>query len=77
MTSLQPEVQENVGLATALRMQIEELRDEGWDIAFDNGLGGERLPANTEATLFKVAQEALTNVRKHAETQQSRSPSNV
>lgn len=69
MTSLQPEVQENVGLATALRMKIKELQDEGWDIAFDNGLDGERLPANAEATLFKVAQEALTNVRKHAETQ--------
>ncbi len=72
MTSLQPEVQENVGLATALRMQIEELQAEGWDITFDDGLDGQRLSANAEATLFKVAHEALTNVRKHAGTQRVR-----
>ncbi len=69
ITSLQPQIRENVGLATALRMQIEEYQAEGWDITFDDGLGGQRLSTNAEATLYKVAHEALTNVRKHAGTQ--------
>ncbi len=50
-------------------MRIEILKAEGWEIVFEDGLGEERLPPRAEATLFQIAQEALTNVRKHAGTQ--------
>jgi signal transduction histidine kinase len=30
------------------------------------GLAGERLPVHIETTLFRIAQEALTNIVKHA-----------
>ncbi len=60
------------GLATALRLQVEAQRTEGWTIGYDETLGSERLPPTIETTLFGVAQEALTNARKHASTTRAR-----
>jgi signal transduction histidine kinase len=42
------------------------LRAEGWDVGFSENLGTARLPAAIETALFRVTQEALSNVRKHA-----------
>ena len=53
-------------------MQAEELRAEGYETTYEETLGGARLPAALETALFRVAQEALTNVRKHAQTDQVR-----
>jgi signal transduction histidine kinase len=49
-------------------MQITEMRAGGYDARFEETLGEERLPAALETALFRVTQEALSNVRKHAET---------
>jgi signal transduction histidine kinase len=49
-------------------MQAESLRTEGWDVTYDESLGSDRLPAALETALFRVALEALTNIRKHART---------
>ena len=38
----------------------------GMNVAFDVQLGHTRLPARVEFALFRIAQEALTNVRRHA-----------
>jgi PAS domain S-box-containing protein len=65
---LRPTALDDFGLATAVRLRVEELRAEGWQIGFEETLGKERLPADVETALFRVAQEALTNVRKHAQT---------
>jgi len=51
-----------------VRLHVEALRTEGWAIDYDETLGDERLPAALETVLYRVAQEALTNVRKHADT---------
>jgi signal transduction histidine kinase len=59
-------------LATALRLQVEAQRADGWTIAYDETLGPERLPPRIETTLFWIAQEALTNIRKHAGTTRAR-----
>ena len=59
-------------MATALLLQVETQRNEGWTITYDETLGSERLPPTIETTLFRVAQEALTNARKHARTTQAR-----
>src|SRR5947209_41368 len=40
-------------------------------VTYDETLGPERLPPTLETTLFSVAQEALTNVRKHAHASQA------
>ncbi|HET7271923.1 MAG TPA: ATP-binding protein [Rubrobacter sp.] len=52
----------------ALRLQVETLQSEGWDIRYVETLGDDRLPPTLETALYRVAQEALTNVRKHADT---------
>jgi PAS domain S-box-containing protein len=69
---LRPTVLDDFGLAAAVRQQIETLRSEGWEVGLEEALGEERLPPEIETTLFRVAQEALTNVRKHARASQVR-----
>ncbi|MDQ3912564.1 MAG: PAS domain-containing sensor histidine kinase [Actinomycetota bacterium] len=63
---LRPAALEDLGLAAAIRTQVERLRDEGWAISYEEALEGERLPHDMEVALYRVAQEALTNVRKHS-----------
>jgi PAS domain S-box-containing protein len=72
IAGLRPTVLDDFGLAMALRLQIEAQRKDGWTLLFDEALGAERLPRTIETTLFGVAQEALTNVRKHARTMRAR-----
>lgn len=45
---------------------MEGLRAEGWQITYRQVAAAERLSPAVETALFRVAQEALTNVRKHA-----------
>jgi hydrogenase maturation protease len=68
IAGLRPTALDDFGLATALRLQVEAQRADGWSILFEESLGPERLPPTIETTLFSIAQEALTNVRKHAQT---------
>lgn len=69
---LRPTVLDDFGLARAISTEIETLRGDGWQVDFQANLGGERLPIATEAALYRVAQEALTNVRKHAQARSVR-----
>jgi signal transduction histidine kinase len=59
-------VLDDFGLATAIRLEVEVLRGEGWQVTYEEDLGDQRLPPQIETALYRVAQEALTNVRKHA-----------
>jgi PAS domain S-box-containing protein len=70
IASLRPTALDDLGLAAALRLQIDSLRAEGWEITYEEDLWEERLPAEIETSLYGIAQEALTNVRKHARTTQ-------
>lgn len=66
IAGLRPTIVEELGLASALRMHVEALRTDGWTITYEEALGPERLPPTLETALFRVALEALTNIRKHA-----------
>ena len=66
VADLRPTVLDDFGLARALRLQVERLSEEGLRATFEEDLGGGRLPEVVETTLFRVAQEAMTNVRKHS-----------
>lgn len=69
---LRPTALDDFGLAVAFRMRVEELKNEGWEIGHEDALGEERLPDEIETALYRIAQEALTNVRKHARTTRAR-----
>lgn len=70
---LRPTTLDDFGLQTALRMEIEELRAEGWDITFEGRLEEkERVSQEIETALFRVAQQAVNNIKKHAETRRAR-----
>lgn len=65
---LNPSVLDNRGLPTALRRHVEEEgRVLGLQIQVKvDGLGAVRLPRPVEISLYRIAQEALTNVGRHA-----------
>jgi signal transduction histidine kinase len=65
---LRPRVIEDFGLITALSNHIDVFSERsGIPVDFhQHGFSDERIPAVTEMTLYRVAQEALTNVFRHA-----------
>lgn len=64
---LRPSVLDDFGLETALRQYLSERQAEaGWDLQVDFDLHGVELPAHLETTVFRIVQEAATNVVKHA-----------
>ena len=69
IANLRPTTLDDFGLATAVRMSVDDLRGEGFEVSYEETLGGKRLPATLETALFRVAQEAVANVRKHAQTE--------
>lgn len=68
IANLRPTTLDDFGLSAAIRLQVENLRQEGWDVIYEESVGDERLPATVETALYRITQEALTNVRKHAQT---------
>jgi PAS domain S-box-containing protein len=66
IADLRPTALDDFGLAAAVRLQVEKISSEGSQVDYEEALGNERLPPEVETALFRVAQEALTNVHKHA-----------
>jgi PAS domain S-box-containing protein len=70
---LRPTALDDFGLAAAVRLRVEELKKEGWRIDYKEDLGeGLRLSPEIETALYRIVQEALTNVGKHARTTRAR-----
>ncbi len=66
---LHPPLLESNGLATAIRNYIQELEAHSHlDLSFTVDGQPRRLPADQELALFRIGQEALANVIKHAES---------
>jgi len=65
--ALRPPVLEELGLLAALQELIDDLINQhGINTQFDVQGTQRRLPVDTELALFRIAQEALSNVWKHA-----------
>ena len=65
---LRPGALDDHGLETALSNYVEEW-SKHYDVGVDFqsvGLGTERFPPHIETTIYRIVQEALTNVSKHA-----------
>jgi signal transduction histidine kinase len=41
-------------------------QDTSVEVDLEIGIGDERLPADVETTMYRIVQEALTNIAKHA-----------
>ena len=63
---LRPTVLEDFGVAAAIRSEVESLREQGFRVSYTDGIGEARLAEVVETTLYRIAQEALSNIRKHA-----------
>ena len=72
IANLRPTTLDDLGLAATISLESERLREDGYQVDYQEELGDERLPDAAEIALFHVAQEALTNVRKHAQTRRVR-----
>jgi signal transduction histidine kinase len=66
IADLRPTALDDLGLGAAVRMQVEKISNEGSQVDYEETLRDERLPPEVETALFRITQEALTNVRKHA-----------
>ena len=67
---LRPKALDDFGLLAAVERLVETFRaSTGIGVEFESRLGEQRLPADVETTLYRVIQEALTNVAKHAGAQ--------
>lgn len=69
---LRPAVLDDLGLLAALRWLARWLEERtGLRVALAIGDVDERLPADLETLVFRVSQEALTNVLKHARVERA------
>jgi signal transduction histidine kinase len=64
---LRPSALDDFGLAPAIERLVDTHRqDASVDVDLEIQLGDGRLPADVETTMYRIVQEALTNVTKHA-----------
>jgi signal transduction histidine kinase len=64
---LRPKALDDFGLVPALERLVENFREQtGMTVQLEARLGPERLPGEVETALYRITQEALTNVVKHA-----------
>jgi signal transduction histidine kinase len=65
---LRPTALDDFGLAAALERLANGFAEQtGATVELESRLGDERLPADVETVLYRIVQEALTNVVKHAQ----------
>jgi signal transduction histidine kinase len=64
---LRPSALDDFGLVPALERLVDTFREQtGIRVDLQANLGEERLPSEVETALYRIVQEALTNVVKHA-----------
>ena len=64
---LRPSALDDFGLVAALEhLTTSFAQQTGIDVDFGAALGGERLPGEVETALYRIVQESLTNIVKHA-----------
>ena len=69
---LRPGVLDQVGLGSALELLVEELnREQNISTSLEISGSERRLEPEVELALFRIAQEALSNVRRHSEAKKA------
>lgn len=66
IADLRPLALDDFGLVKALEIEVKRLQSEGWEVTFAPPMSFVRPPVAFETALFRVAHEALDNIKKHA-----------
>lgn len=66
ISGLRPPVLDESGLVAAVEYLANETRRAGLEVDVHHELHFHRLPAALESAVFRIVQEALTNVRRHS-----------
>ena len=66
LSGLRPPALDELGLTHALRQEAESLKASGIACRFETEGNPIRLPSSVEIAIYRIVQEALNNVRKHA-----------
>ena len=67
---LRPKTLDDFGLVVAVERLVETFGEAtGIAVELESRLGEQRLPSEVETTLYRIVQESLTNVAKHAGAQ--------
>lgn len=67
---LRPTILDDLGLAAAIRWYVKEnVEREGLTVSMTISGADHRLPHHIETAVFRIVQEALTNILKHAQAQ--------
>jgi len=73
ISELRPTMIDDLGLEHGLRQYVTEVCEEqNWEAEIATNAQGLKIEKSVEASIFRIAQEALTNIRKHARTQRVR-----
>lgn len=67
VVGLRPPALDELGLSHALRQSLEDLKADSLDCKFSVVGTPFRLPSSMEIAVYRVVQETLSNVRKHAQ----------
>ncbi len=69
--NLRPAMLDDLGLIPTIRWHFERYRKQtNIQVVFDSGIGEERFNSRVETAIYRIVQEALTNVAKHAKVDQ-------
>ena len=69
---LRPSMLDDLGLVPAIRWYTKEFKEQsGITVGFELGGEEKKLSSEREIVIFRIVQEALTNIRKHAETEKA------
>lgn len=64
---LRPSILDDLGLAPAIRWYAQtNLKERGVQVEMKGGIGAMRLPSHLETMLFRILQEAVSNILRHA-----------
>ncbi len=64
---LRPQTLDDLGIIGSLETLFTDACSEFKDVTFLHNIGSRRLPTQIEVVLFRISQESLTNIRRHAE----------
>jgi signal transduction histidine kinase len=67
ISGLRPPALDELGIIEAVETLAADARTEVARVDFTHSLGPTRLPPDVETTIFRIAQESLSNVRRHAQ----------